>query len=381
MLLKLFRRLEKGTNPDYEVGRFLTEDQRFARTPQVAGILEYHHEHHGGPFTLALLQALVPNQGDGWEHAIDELRRYYERASARMFAPDRVSADPRPVLELAGQAPPATALETIGTYLHAAGKLGARTAEMHLALVSDASDPDFAPEPLSGKDVQRITAEIQRQGEQAFSLLAHALDRLPESIAPQARELLARGPAAVQSLAASPAGVPRAVKTRVHGDFHLGQVLWVDNDFVILDYEGEPTRPIDERRAKYSPLRDVAGMLRSFHYAAYAGLFSFTHGRQRDFPRLAVWADVWQQWASAAFLAQYLRTAEGAAFLPRDRNQLAQLLDGFVLAKALYELSYELNNRPDWVQIPLAGVLRLLKPGLLQPAATPNSMVHQECAT
>jgi maltose alpha-D-glucosyltransferase/alpha-amylase len=386
MLLKLFRRLEQGTNPDFEIGRFLTEEHRFARTPEVAGIVAYHELRRGGPFTLAILQALVPNQGDGWEHALDELRRYYDRASARMFAPDGVSADPQPVLELAATAPPAAVLETIGTYLHAAGKLGTCTALMHLALASDATNPDFAPEPLLAADLDALTGEVQLQGEQALSLLRSSIHQLPASAAHQAQELLEYGPAALQSLAAGWTTLPQATKTRVHGDFHLGQVLWVDNDFVILDYEGEPTRTIDERRAKFSPLRDVAGMLRSFHYAAYAGLFSFTHGRQGDFPRLAVWADLWQQWVSAAFLAQYLRTAAESEFLPEDRRQLAQLLDGFVLAKALYELSYELNNRPDWVQIPLAGVLGILQSsrlqsGLLKSAAKPTKVAPQECAS
>jgi maltose alpha-D-glucosyltransferase/alpha-amylase len=158
----------------------------------------------------------------------------------------------------------------------------------------------------------------------------------------------------------------------VHGDYHLGQVLAAEDDYVILDFEGEPTRTVAERRRKFSPLRDVAGMLRSYHYAAYAGLFAFTHDRPADFTRLADWADIWQQWVSAVFLKSYLRTAAGASFLPANQRQLEILLNGYTLAKALYELVYELNNRPDWVRIPLSGVDRLLA------AVPPPTKQHQE---
>src|SRR5262249_41583476 len=148
--------------------------------------------------------------------------------------------------------------------------------------------------------------------------------------------------------------------TRVHGDYHLGQVLWVDNDFVILDFEGEPTRTVEERRARQSPLKDVAGMLRSFDYAAFAALFAFTQDRPDDFARLEPWARLWQQWASAACLHAYRARARGAAFLPERHEDFEELLDTFLLEKAFYELVYELNNRPDWVRIPLGGVLALL---------------------
>jgi maltose alpha-D-glucosyltransferase/alpha-amylase len=154
--------------------------------------------------------------------------------------------------------------------------------------------------------------------------------------------------------------MPAATKIRIHGDYHLGQVLWVDNDFVILDFEGEPARTVEDRRQKASALRDVAGMLRSYHYAAYAGLFAFTRERPDDFARLEPWADLWHQWAAAAFLRGYRQAAGRARFVPGDPAAFAGLLDGFVLGKAFYELAYELNNRPDWVRIPLRGILALI---------------------
>jgi maltose alpha-D-glucosyltransferase / alpha-amylase len=360
LLLKLFRRLEVGTNPDYEVGRFLTEESPFGRIPQVAGTLEYRRPDRG-PVSLAVFQALVPNQGDGWQHAIGELGGYYERAAARMAGPDPVVPDPRPVPELIDAAPPPAALETIGSYLHAAATLGRRTAEMHVALANGRGNPAFAPEPLSATDLDALRGEIRKQAEGALMALQANLNRLPADVGESARTLLELGPAVVRDPLPAGVGVPAATRTRIHGDYHLGQVLWVDNDFVILDFEGEPTRTVEERREKFSPLRDVAGMLRSYHYAAYAGLFAFTNDRPDDFPRLETWADLWHQWAAAAFLRGYRQAAGRAHFVPKVPVEFAALLDGFMLCKAFYELAYELNNRPDWVRIPLRGILDLLK--------------------
>lgn len=364
LLLKLFRRLEEGTNPDYEIGRFLTERGRFKRLPQVAGTFEYDRSDGRGPFTLGILQSHVSNDGDGWEHALSELERYYVRAAGRMRGPDPILPDSRSLLELAGTSPPPDALEAIGDYVTAAATLGRRTAEMHLALADDSDDPAFAPEPITQADQTGLHRELENRGRQAMATLGENLDRVPETIAPAARRLLEHWPTAFAGLQGIAVTAPSAMKTRIHGDYHLGQVLWVKQDYVILDFEGEPTRTVEERRAKFSPVRDVAGMLRSYHYAAYAGLFAFTEDRPDDFVALVPWAELWQQWISAAFLREYLATAKDAIFIPEDPAGLAALLDAFMLAKALYELLYELNNRPDWVQIPLGGVLALLGPDL-----------------
>jgi len=361
LLFKLFRRLEEGTNPDFEIGRFLTEATEFERAPKVAGNLEYFRSDGHGPYTLGILQALIANQGDGWSHAIEELGRYFERAVGRMHGPSPPVPDERPLHGLVDASPPPAVLETIGTYLLAAESLGRRTAELHMALASDDQAPAFAPEPISEKDLRTLADEIHHQAETAFAALGSNIGRLPANVSDQARLLLTNGQNELREIISGWREVPQATKTRVHGDYHLGQVLWSENDYIILDFEGEPTRTVDERREKFSPIRDVAGMLRSYHYAAYAGLFAFTQDRPDDFARLAPWAEMWQQWISAAFTRQYLTTAGRASFIPSDRGQFAFLLDGFMLAKALYELAYELNNRPDWVRIPLSGVSRLLE--------------------
>ncbi|MEX2175472.1 MAG: maltose alpha-D-glucosyltransferase [Pirellulaceae bacterium] len=360
LLLKVFRRLAAGVNPDVEVGQFLTDQAHFDRIPPVAGTIEYTAANSGEAFSLGILQGLVANQGDGWQHALHELSRYYERAWGRMRGPDPVPPDPRPLAELAGLAPPPAALETIGSYLHAATMLGRRTAEMHLALASEQDNADFTPEPLTARDMAASADEARHQAALAFAALAANLDRLPPPLADQARRLIESGAQAVERLLAS-AAPPQAVKTRIHGDYHLGQVLWSESDYILLDFEGEPTRSVDQRRAKFSPLRDVAGMLRSYHYAAYAGLFAYTQDRPGDLDKLAPWAELWQQWVGAAFLQSYQTRADEANFIPQHPPEFTGLLDRFVLGKALYELAYELNNRPDWVRIPLGGVWQLLE--------------------
>jgi maltose alpha-D-glucosyltransferase / alpha-amylase len=338
-LLKVFRRLEEGANPDFEIGRFLTERAHFARAPKMAGALEYRRP-GADIVTLALLQELVPNEADGWQHALAELANYYERVAAQ-----------------GSDTPADSAL--VGAYLHAAAQLGQRTAELHRALASDSQDPAFAPEPLTGADAAAIIADVRHQGEVALTTLQAS--EVPERHSAEARQFLAEAPHALARLDQEGTRLTGAAKIRCHGDYHLGQVLRVAGDFYLLDFEGEPTRSIEARRAKQAPLRDVAGMVRSLDYAAYAGLFAFTKARPDEFARLEPWAERWQRWTSAAFLREYLSAAAGAPFLPTESEQTRRLLRLFALGKAFYELVYELNNRPDWVRIPLRGLLALLR--------------------
>jgi maltose alpha-D-glucosyltransferase/alpha-amylase len=356
LLLKMFRRLDAGINPDLEVGRFLTEKAKFAAIPQVAGFIEYQRR-GAEPATLAVLEQLVASQGDGWQHAVDELQRYYERASPRLRGPEPDDGAGRSWFDLAERDPSPGVLEVIGNYLQSAVTLGRRTAEMHLALASDASDLAFTPEPLCNGDVARLAAEARAQVAKALQLLRDNLDRLPPTIGAQGREILDQQRALLNRLLKLPETPLDAAKIRCHGDYHLGQVLRVENDFIILDFEGEPVHSIAQRRVKQSPLKDVAAMLRSFGYAAYAGLFAFTHRRTEAPEQFLPWAELWQRWTSAVFLREYRATASGATFLPADPGRFTRLLEFFTVGKALYELIYELNNRPDWVRIPLQGIL------------------------
>jgi maltose alpha-D-glucosyltransferase/alpha-amylase len=352
-ILKLFRRLQPGINPDFELGRHLTEKARFTRVPAVAGAFEYTGAGER-PITLGMLQQLVQSQGDGWSHALNEVARFYEEIGS---APPPDAALPRTFSDLIDAKPPHAVAHAMASYLDSAGTLGRRTAEMHLALASDSSDRAFAPEPFGKEDLELVTADALAQAHKAIDLLSRSIEQLSDDVKTFARALLNSRDTLFDRIRSAPSLEFSASKIRVHGDYHLGQVLWSEQDFYLLDFEGEPARSLDERRLKQSPLKDVAGMVRSFGYAAYAGLFAATASRHRDFDRLEPWARIWQTWTTGAFLREYFGATSGALFVPAVPSQRDALLELFVLDKALYELNYELNNRPDWVRIPLYGIV------------------------
>ena len=365
-VLKLFRRLDTGINPDLEIGRFLTEEAGFLHVPPVAGAIELRREREE-PMTLAILQGYVPNQGDAWHYSLDALGRFAERALVEHEheAPPVVR---QPLLELAEGEPPAAAFALLGTYLSSAQLLGQRTAELHLALASRPRRPGFEPEPFSLLYQRSLYQSMRAAVGRTFQLLAQRAPGLPEETRREAEQVMAAQERIVERFSALLSAKISVLRIRTHGDYHLGQVLFTGKDFVILDFEGEPARPLSERRLKRSAVRDVAGMLRSFHYAAYAALFEEDKRgvvSAASLPILEGWLQAWERWASAAFLGRYLETARagGAVFLPAARAELALLLDVFRLEKAVYELAYELNNRPGWVRIPLAGILQILGDG------------------
>jgi maltose alpha-D-glucosyltransferase/alpha-amylase len=236
-----------------------------------------------------------------------------------------------------------------------------------MALASDATDQAFAPEPFTKEDLKTVSAGAVTQALKALQSLETRMAQ-PEGsaagfsagVSRRAAELVSSGQRLLNEVRSGPDFTFAISKIRIHGDYHLGQVLWAEDDFYILDFEGEPSRPLEQRREKQSPLKDVAGMLRSFSYAAYAGLFAHTAARPAEFAKLEPWARIWQTWATAAFLRGYLQRTEGALFLPAEQSQRDALLRFFMLDKALYELNYELNNRPEWGRIPLWGILDLL---------------------
>ena len=361
LLLKLFRRLEPGTNPDFEIGRFLTEKSSFSRVPRTAGAVEYRKARHE-PGTLAILQELVPNQGQGWEWLLGVLGRYFEQVASETHRLERIETPRGHLLELSEAEPPQDVFEVVGTALRSASVLGRRTAELHLALASDATDPAFAPEPLPLDELAGFAARLREQSRDVFGSLGEKLGGFEGPTAELVRRVLREGPALVDRVGDLSGSAGPLFKIRCHGDYHLGQVLWQENDFVILDFEGEPGRTLEERRSKQSPLKDVAGMLRSFDYAASSELLTVTRGGRENFEHLEPWAKIWRTWTSAAFLREYRQTAADGSLLPPDPSTLRRLLDFFVLEKLIFELRYEMNYRPDWVRIPLLGILQLIHP-------------------
>ena len=309
----------------------------------------------------------MTNQGDGWQWTLEELNRYYERCVSQTPPTDE-RAGHRSLLALAESEPPLPAQQAIGFYLGAVAVLGKTTAELHQALASSApGDPDFAPESLTRGDLATLVAAIGDDARVVFDELKRELTRLPEDVADQAALTVGRRRDLTRRLERLNTLDAGGLKTRIHGDYHLGQVLRVENDFAILDFEGEPARSIAQRRIKHSPLKDVAGMIRSFSYAAHAALASFTARRPDDLTRLEPWAALWEEWTAAAFLKSYRQAAAGSGFVPADPGILAALLEAYILEKAIYELRYDLNNRPSWVRIPVRGILTLLG----EPRQTP----------
>jgi maltose alpha-D-glucosyltransferase/alpha-amylase len=364
-ILKLFRRLEEGVNPDLEIGQFLTERTGFRNIAQVGGALEYRPANGElPPMTLGILQEYVDNEGDAWRYTVHSIAEYFERAITHTLSESVLPPGREHLMNLVDREIPAMAGDLIGPYLDLARLLGQRTAEMHLALAAAGDDPRFKSEPFSLLYQRSLYQTMRNRTGQLAQLLRVKLPDLPEGVRDAARRILEVRGDIIRKFRSLLDHKLTATRIRIHGDYHLGQVLFTGKDFVIIDFEGEPTRPLSERRFKRSPLRDVAGMLRSFDYALHSAIRSET-GRGvrgwRDVPELDAWASFWYVWVGVAFLKAYMERAAGAAFLPPFRGEVNLLLEIFMLEKAVYELQYELNNRPDWVNIPVAGILDLLR--------------------
>jgi maltose alpha-D-glucosyltransferase/alpha-amylase len=339
-IMKMFRRVEPGVNPDIQVGAFLTS-RGFSRVPDLLGSMTYQPA-DGEAASVVMLQRFVPNQGNGWDVTVEELIRYFDRVKA---FPDLT---------------PGTEADTVGPYLSKAEVLGRRTGELHVALASaTAEEPDFAIESCTPEDIATLSRRMRESAAAQLRLLESALPQLDDRRRQLAQQLLSRRDEITDDFEAMMRMRSCGARIRCHGDYHLGQVLIAEADIVILDFEGEPARPLEERRQKSSPLRDVAGMVRSFSYAVLTALNVATHARPEDAERLAPWAQLWEREVVATFMRAYGTATEGSAFFPADANDFDTLLRAFVVEKGLYELAYELNNRPEWAHIPLIGLLSL----------------------
>ena len=356
-ILKLFRRLEEGINPDLEIGLFLTERAHFQNVPQVAGSLLYRSA-DGETTTLGILQEFIPNQNDAWRFSVQALCDFLSHVS-EPFVRSPIRGEGLP----SDQEIPAIALARLASYTEAIELLGKRTAELHLALAWDPADPAFAAEPYTAAFQERFQESARELTERNFGLLRARLGEVPSALHDRAEEILNLQGEILQRFRPPDGAGNRGMRIRIHGDYHLGQVLCTGSDFVIIDFEGEPARSLPERRTKRSPLQDVASMLRSFHYAAYSQLVAPTDNARRPggLRDLIPWSEYWYSRVSSHFLSSYLENASCGSFLPPSSEETAALLQIHLIEKAVYELGYELNNRPAWMAIPLAGILRILK--------------------
>jgi maltose alpha-D-glucosyltransferase/alpha-amylase len=358
-VLKLFRVIEEGPNLEYEIGKFLAAQSGYTGVPHLTGALEYSVP-TGEPSTLGTLTEFVPNQGDAWQFTLDALDRYFDRVLSSANRPATPPRDSGTLVQRARIAPSDKVIDWVGAYIDRIRLLGMRTAELHLVLASNPTDPLFAPQQYDIMHQQSIYGSASAHMSRNFELMRSHLSSLTPHARALAEQVLAREGEIDRSLEKITRRRIDVIRTRIHGDYHLGQVLWTGEDFLIIDFEGEPGRPLSQRRFRRNPLRDVAGMLRSLDYAGEAAMRDGRH-RAEDREVLEVWAAAWTEWVSASFLGGYLDRVAGVRIVPPNDSDLELLIRFMMLEKVIYEIGYELNNRPDWVDIPLRGLLALMQ--------------------
>lgn len=340
IFLKLYRQMETGINLEIEMGKFLTETSPYSNISPLLGSIEYE-ENADTSATLVLAQAYMPNQGDGWNYSIDYLLRFFEDCLTNL----------------------PTVTETTdwhADYHRMMHILGLRTGELHKALAIKSGDPAFEPEPILPEDLEKWREQVSLEAQMTLSKLASRQSDIPEEHEAAVHQLLNMKTILLKRVSSLIPKQLDAVKIRYHGDYHLGQVLLTENDFIIIDFEGEPARPLEERRNKHSPLRDVAGMLRSFNYAAAVALANFTTMRPADHDRLVPYVTEWEATTREAFLSGYCEGIKNCPVWPREDQHAQQLIELFCIEKALYELRYELDHRIEWTTVPLTGLLAIL---------------------
>ena len=336
VILKFFRRVEPGSNPDLELSRLLT-NEGFINIPAQLGEIFYERnrdseEEELFQVDLGIAQRFVHGASEGWQIALERIQQMFDEIHPEDAAEDRLLLVEERASEL----------------LDAIEQLGEATGSLHVTLSREDFEPEVRPEPIEPYEINELARQM-------LTTLDELGSEVPElgSMAPRIRERIG----AISAVA------DLGQKTRVHGDYHLGQVLRSARQWLLLDFEGEPARTLEERRQKQSPLKDVAGMLRSFNYAAYASLFERAEPDGDEWNRLEPWAGTWEALARSRFLTAYLTHSYEGHFLPQDRDSVAALLDLFELDKALYEVRYERGHRPDWLRIPLRGIAEIIERG------------------
>jgi maltose alpha-D-glucosyltransferase / alpha-amylase len=339
-VVKVYRKLESGINPEIEMGRFLTEVAGFANTPALLGTVELIEGDEKS--AIAIVHAFVENQGDAWTVTSAYLDRFVDE--------QRLLASSEHLAESEEQVP----------YLRYMSQIGRRVAEMHLALAAGREFADFAPEATRPEDVQRWIEDVTVRAERVFDTLKQRRDAIREADRPLVDQVLAQHETLHDRLnALLPPGID-GLNIRHHGDFHLGQILIVKDDIFIIDFEGEPRRPLDQRRRKAPAARDVAGLIRSIDYSATAALERALKVAPDEYGKLGAALGEWRDRAAAAFLAAYREIMANAGLWPADPQAAEQMLNFFLVEKAFYEIEYELAYRPEWLRVPLTGVLRIL---------------------
>lgn len=356
---KLFRKLDYVINADVEISKFLTEETDFHHVPAYIGTMEWEFDQQ--VLVLGVMQEMVENSSDGWHFMLDRLDELTEKILA---SPEAITVSEKTFNNKTSNASSSGDLihdVFAGPLIEQVRLLALRTGQMHQALASRPDLPAFSPENYSLHYQRSLYSGLKTLVRNTFQNQRDNLKRLHPEVQVEAERVIAMSEDILNVFKNIYLHKIDTVKIRIHGDYHLGQVLFTGKDFVITDFEGEPARSYTERRLKRSPLRDVAGMLRSFHYAAYAALFMDNNIRKEDYKKLMPVMEQWYQYTRDAFLQSYLAAVSGSGFVPANKNDLNILLTTFLLEKAIYELNYELNNRPEWAIIPLRGIQAIME--------------------
>ncbi|MGH7976241.1 MAG: maltose alpha-D-glucosyltransferase, partial [Limisphaerales bacterium] len=360
VVLKFFRRLGQGMNPEFEIGLFLTE-KNFPHSPPLVGALEYHGENNS-QMTLAVAKGFVPYAKNAWKFTLEAVSRYYDRVFASAAQGRSPEAPPAlGPIKLLQHGSPAESADHIGTYLESARLLGVRTAELHLALASGDSG-DFSMEPMTPHYLRGVFQYMRSLVVRNLRLLRKQIKSLPPDLAPVAQRVTELEPVILRHYRQLVDQRFEAGRIRIHGDCHLGQILWTGRDFIFLDFEGDAAAPISERRIKRSPLRDVARMVRSFHHAAYAGFHQqvdlgvIAH---ENLPKFEPWVRHWNRAVSLAYLQAYSEKLHGSGILPVEEDKLRMMLLAYLLNQVMDELGWELRRHSDNVRAPLQAIIHL----------------------
>lgn len=357
--LKLFRKVEYTVNPDWEIVHYLTEQNKFKQIPAFAGSIELSHPEKNG-MLLVMLQQLVPNNGDAWKYMTTQVGNYLNAAIQTEYHLKPLPIKPH-LLSISWDKTPKELQELIGHQVfETASLLGLRTAEFHLALAEESKNNSFNSEKFDAAFQKKLTAELMLLVDSKFDLLDRNKHRLPSAIQGSAAEMIAERNKVKEFFTRILEKPLRGKRIRIHGDYHLGQVLMTDDDAYLLDFEGEPDKFHHERRGKYPALKDVAGMMRSFRYAAYSVLFQQYDENHPQREQMIAVVDLWYHFVSRYFLGAYLEAVKGKDLIP-DEHQVNDLLQIYSFEKAIYELGYEINNRPDWAIIPLQSLMKFVK--------------------
>ena len=363
LMMKVYRRLESGPNPEQEILQWLTAEG-FNNAPHLAGHIEYRNS-LGDVTTAAILESYVPHQANGWNYALDNLGLFLERALAAQDDPRLAQVKSGTPMDLERENAPQVVCDLVGSFQQMSRLLGQRTGELLIALARNHEDAAFTPEPFTDFYRQGLYHGMLGHATRCFTRLRSTVRHLPDDIRSDAEQLLNRENELRTRLKPLRDHRIPTIRTRIHGDMHLGQVLFTGKDFVFIDFEGDPRRSIGERRIKYSPLRDVAGMLRSFHYAAHAVLYGKVPGiipQKESATQLHRWAGFWYRWVGATYLHGYLSTQGVTQLLNIGGDELRILLDAYLLERGMIEVLSDLQNRPEWARIPIVGILEILGP-------------------